>query len=95
MSFFTTCAGCGVAPSDKEELPKPDAMGTSTHSGRDWADIVSNEEFPPWQPTVEPWAELSDLEYLDDNHHHGIVPKGLRLGRKFNPLIVVGFTTAI
>ena len=38
---FSTYAGCGTALSDKKELPKPEAMDTSTHSGRDWADIVS------------------------------------------------------
>ena len=93
--FFNNYAGCGMAPSDKEELPKPEAMDTSTHSGRDWVDIVSDEKFPPWQPTVEPWADLSNLEYLDDNHHQGIVPKGLRLERKFTRVIVDGFTTVI
>ena len=32
------------------------------------------------------------LEYLDDHRRQGIVPKGLQLERKFNPIIVDGHT---
>lgn len=110
-----TNAGCGAAPSDREEL---EMMDTSTCSGRNWADIISeesDEEIPPGQPRVDP-PDLHDRlmkclsrkrylreklirsehhrEYLDDHHRHGIVPKGLQLERKFNPLTVDGYKTA-
>ena len=54
----------GATPSQWEEVSLG-RMDTSTHSGREWVDIVSSEsedEIPPGQPKVDPSALKQQLE---------------------------------